>query len=71
MNKCKYRVDTKFVFNGMFEIEAESSEEAKRKVLESCGMTGNGKIHTSLPYDEVEWDFENHPEKEIVSVTCI
>ena len=28
-----------------------------------CGLVLGGEIHSSLPNDEVDWEFDVHPEK--------
>jgi hypothetical protein len=42
----RYKVNTKFVFEGYFEIEADNRNEAKRLVGENCGLVMGGNIHT-------------------------
>ena len=50
----KYQVPTRFVFTGVFTVEAENREEARQKVMESCGLVMGGGIHTDLDDDEVD-----------------
>lgn len=61
----KYSVETKFIFSGEFIIEAESAKKAKEYVLKHCGLVIGGDIHSSLPEEDIDWDFKVHPEKEI------
>ena len=49
MKKKIYRVRTQYIFEGVFEILAESKEEARRKVLQSCGLVMGGNIHSPCP----------------------
>ena len=58
----KYTIKTKFVFNGEFYITAESKEQAKEYVMRHCGLVLGGNIHTSLPDEICDWDFEIHPD---------
>lgn len=57
-----YAVPTKFVFSGTFRIKAESQEQAEKYTQEHCGLVLGGGIHSSLPDDEVDWEFGIHPE---------
>ena len=50
-------------------MEAENREEARQKVMDSCGLVMGGDIHTDLDDDEVDWDFDTHPYKEIGRIT--
>ena len=52
----RYKVNTKFVFEGYFEIEADNRNEAKRLVGENCGLVMGGNIHTNLDDEEVDWN---------------
>ena len=61
---ARYRVNTRFVFSGMFEVEADSRTEARELVMKECGLVMGGSIHT-----EVDWDFDTHPETEIGRIT--
>lgn len=63
MAKRKYTVKTKFVFEGEFYIKAESKEQAKWYVMNHCGLVLGGDIHTTLNDDEVDWEFNVHPDK--------
>lgn len=63
MAKRKYTVKTKFVFEGEFYIKAESKEQAKKYVMNHCGLVLGGNIHTTLNDDEVDWIFNVHPDK--------
>jgi len=55
-------VETKFIFTGHFNVRAESIDEAKRMINEDCGLVLGGPIHTMLNDDDVNWDFDTHPE---------
>lgn len=61
--KLFYAVPAKFVFSGTFRIKAESQAHAEEYVREHCGLVLGGKIHSSLPDDDVDWEFDVHPEK--------
>lgn len=63
-----FYIETRFVFSGVFEIKAESKQEAIKKAEESCGMTLSSGIHSSLPDGQVDWEFASHPDKELVSI---
>lgn len=52
---ARYYVKTKFVFSGVFEVEAFNREEAKELILKECGLIMGGDIHTTLPDGEVRW----------------
>ena len=63
--KRRYDVKTKFIFEGTFDIEADSPEQAKEFVEKHCGLVIGGNIHSTLPDDKVDWNFSVHPEKVI------
>ena len=69
MKKKVYRVRTQYIFDGVFEVVAESMEDARQKVLQSCGLVMGGSIHSTLPDDEINWAFDRHPYKRIDSIT--
>ena len=62
MKKTVYRVRTQYIFEGVFEIVAESKEEARQKVRQDCGLVMGGNIHSTLPDEEVDWAFSIHPD---------
>ena len=53
MKKKVYRVRTQYVFEGVFEVVAESREEARQKVIRDCGMVMGGNVHSILPDEEI------------------
>ncbi|KGN73919.1 hypothetical protein HQ47_06690 [Porphyromonas macacae] len=65
MKKRIYRIRTQYIFEGVFEVLAESREDARQKVLQDCGVVMGGNIHCTLPDEEVNWAFDIHPEKRI------
>ncbi len=69
MKKKVYRVRTQYIFEGVFEVVAESMEDARQKVLQSCGLVMGGSIHSTLPDDEINWAFDRHPNKRIDRIT--
>ena len=62
MKKKVYRVRTQYIFKGVFEVVAESREEARQKVIQDCGMVMGGNIHSTLPDEEINWAFSTYPE---------
>lgn len=62
MKKQRFLVYTEYIFDGVFDVVAESKEEARQKVLQSCGLVMGGSIHSTLPDDEINWAFSTHPE---------
>lgn len=62
-SKKDYQIKTKFVFEGTFTVKAESKQEARELVEKHCGMVTNNGIHSTLPDDDVDWDFSVHPKK--------
>ena len=74
MKKKVYRVRTQYIFDGVFDVVAESKEEARQKVLQNCGLVMGGSIHSTLPDDEINfssnalnnsWTFDRHPNTRI------
>ncbi len=68
---AKYEVKTEFVFKGNFKVEAETPQEAVRKVKENCGLVLGRDIHTNSPENEIDWVFPMHAEKRINNVNLI
>jgi hypothetical protein len=63
-----YKVKTRFVFEGVFEVKASSRVEARQMVQDNCGMVLHSGIQTTLEDDVIDWNFSCHPDKKIVSV---
>ena len=61
MKKRVYRVRTQYIFEGVFEMVAESREDARQKVIQNCGLVMGGNIHSTLPDEEVNWAFLHSP----------
>ena len=57
LKKIVYRVQTLYVFEGVFEIVAESEEEARQKVVQDCEFMMVRSIHTTLPDKDFNWVF--------------
>ena len=62
MKKKVYRVRTQYIFDGVFEVVAESREDARQKVIQNCGLVMGGNIHSTLPHEENNWAFSTHPD---------
>ena len=67
MKTKTYKVNVFFTFTGEFEIKAESAQQAKEFAEQSCGMS-IGEINSSLPYDDVDWEFDMAPEMRVGKV---
>lgn len=65
-----YKVPVTFSFSGTFFITASSSNNAREKAEQHCGLVMGGGIHSSLPIEDVDWDFPFHPEKKTGDVTA-
>ena len=62
MKKKVYRVRTQYIFDGVFDVVAESKEDAQLKVLQDCGLVIGGSINSTLHDEEINWAFSTHPE---------
>ena len=71
MKKKVYRVRTQYIFDGVFEVVAESKEDARKKVLQKCGLVMGGSIHSTLSDDEINWAFDGQPNKRIDRITKV
>ena len=80
MKKNVYRVRTQYIFEGVFDVIAESKEYARQKVLQNCGLVMDGSIHSTLPDEEINfssnalnnsWAFDKHPNKRIDRITKV
>lgn len=57
-------MNTRFVFEGIFEVEASCRKEAKDIVKNECGLILGGNIHTTS-HDRINWGFDMHPNMEV------
>ncbi len=64
---AKYDIKVRYVFEGTYAVVAEDCEKAKRMITEDCGLVMGGNIHTSLSDELVNWDFDTHPDVQILS----
>ena len=62
MKKNVYRVRMQHIFEGVFEVVAESREDARQKVVQDYGMVMGRNVHSTLPDEEINWAFSTHPE---------
>ena len=69
MKKKVYRVRTQYIFEGVFEVVAESRKEARQKVIRDCGLVMGGNVHSTLPDEEINWAFSTHPEVRMGRIT--
>ncbi len=67
-NIKEFEVKTRFVFDGVFKVKALNRQQAKEMVHKHCGLVIGGDIHSSLPGEDIDWDFSVHPEKKIRSI---
>jgi len=71
MNKKVYRVRTQYIFEGVFDVVAESKEETRQKVLQNCRLVIGGSIHSTLPDEKINWTFSTHPEVKTGRITIL
>ena len=69
MKKRVYRVRTQYVFEGVFEVVAESEEEARHKVILDYGLMMGENVHSTLPDEEINWAFSTHSEVRMGQIT--
>ena len=69
MKKQRFLVYTEYIFDGVFDVVAESKEEARQKVLQHCGLVMGGSIHSTQPDDEINWAFSAHPDVRTARIT--
>lgn len=61
-----FSVRMNFVFSGTVYVAASNADEAKEIAEKSCGLVMGEHVHRSSS-NIVDWDFPNHPKKQIVS----
>ena len=67
----EFEVKTHFVFDGVFKVKALNRRQAEELVQKHCGLVIGGDIHSSLPSEDIDWNFSVHPEKQIKSIKQI
>jgi len=63
-----YEIETSFTFTGVFKVKAKNEQEARDLIENHCGLVLGGDIHSSLPEEIVDWNFDNHPIKETLDL---
>ena len=62
-------VKVRYLFEGTYTVAADDRNEARTMVTRDCGLVLGGNIHTTLDDDEVDWEFDVHPDMQILSYT--
>ena len=65
----KIEVKVRYLFEGTYTVTADNRNEARTMVTRDCGLVLGGNIHTTLDDDEVDWEFDVHPDMQILSYT--
>lgn len=65
----KIEVKVRYLFEGTYTVVADDRNEARTMVTRDCGLVLGGNIHTTLDDDEVDWEFDVHPDMQILSYT--
>ena len=65
----KIEVKVRYLFEGTYTVAADDRNEARTMVTRDCGLVLDGNIHTTLDDDEVDWNFDVHPDIQILSYT--
>lgn len=63
----KIEVKVRYLFEGTYTVAADDRNEARTMVTRDCGLVLGGNIHTTLDDDEVDWEFDVHPDMQILS----
>lgn len=66
--KNKYDVTVSFTFKGTFTVSTTDKNSAKEQIEKHCGLVLGGKIHSTLPDEDIDWDFNVHPNKIIHNI---
>lgn len=61
----EFEVPVRYTFAGKYRITARDAREAKEFVEKHCGLVLGGNIRSTLPDEDVDWDFAVHPEEEV------
>ena len=65
----KIEVKVRYLFEGTYTVAADDRNEARTMVTRDCGLVLGGNIHTTLDDDEIDWEFDVHPDMQILSYT--
>ena len=65
----KIEVKVRYLFEGTYTVAADDRNEARSMVTRDCGLVLGGNIHTTLDDDDVDWEFDVHPDMQILSYT--
>ena len=65
----KIEVKVRYLFEGTYTVAADDRNEARTMVTRDCGLVLGGNIHTTLNDDDVDWEFDVHPDIQILSYT--
>lgn len=65
----KIEVKVRYLFEGTYTVAADDRNEARTMVTRDCGLVLGGNIHTTLDDDDVDWEFDVHPDMQIISYT--
>ena len=66
--KKSYAVETTFTYTGKFFVYAENEDEARELVMGKCHQY-HPKAFSSLPLDDVGWEFPHVSNKTIDKIT--
>ena len=59
----KHRVPVTYRFSGYYGIEAASQEQVEGFAHENCGLVMGRGTHSSMPDEDVDWEFPGHPDE--------
>ena len=65
----KIEVKVRYLFEGTYTVAADDRNEARTMVTRDCGLVLGGNIYTTLDDDDVDWEFDVHPDMQILSYT--
>ena len=65
----KIEVKVRYLFEGTYIVAADDRNEERTMVTRDCGLVLGGNIHTTLDDDDVDWEFDVHPDMQILSYT--
>lgn len=68
-DKKVYRVHVNYTFSGAFDVAADSEADAHQKIMEQCGLVLGHGIETTLPDEEIDWEFDIHSDCDIIKMT--